>query len=264
MPRQRCNQANSYSHFWTTFKHCLRPVGPAVSTTCWTRGWCWRASGCTQGRTGVGITTTRALLTFQNSGLKFGVHRASRCWAHQLVHPSSFVEEVTRRRLEEETRLCDAIPSVRMAKYLAMCGAQMPPSVKNPPSQLFCFVRSRARCGHAEHDGGAARRTARRSHPEESGTHALVAANAYRRVGLTTCHQDGPFLGCMGRRDAHDRPTSPRGRKSRRAPTGVRGARRIVGRTEGGSSQPRPLWVCGTAQLGRTEVRSPPSPQPQF
>ena len=128
------------------------------------------------------------------------------------------------------------------------------------PSQLFSFVRSRARCGHAEHDGGAARRTASRSHQEESGAHALVVATAYWRVGLTICHQDGPFLGSTGPRDAHDRPLSPKGRKSRRAATGVGGARRIVGRTEGGSSQPRPLWVCGTASWAELRCGArPPS-----
>ena len=122
-----------------------------------------------------------------------------------------FIEDVTQRRLEEERRLWEAIPSVPDLQ----CAWQILLQCAGPRChQLLRILPPSVSASYATgHDtgmhGGLAWRIARRSHPEESGPHALEFAQADGRFGSEICVQDGCsgsvcFLGFVGRRDAHD------------------------------------------------------------
>ena len=75
---------------------------------CWARSWRWRVSGCTQGRQGVGIGTTHAMPeVWREVWSPHGVKVLG-----TPVGTPEFVEDVTQRRLDEENRLWEAIPSV--------------------------------------------------------------------------------------------------------------------------------------------------------
>ena len=126
------------------------------------------------------------------------------------VGTPEFIEDVTQRRLEEESRLWEAIPSVPDLQcawqiLLQCAGPRCHHLLRTlPPSVSASYATGHA-YGH-EDDGGLAWRIARRSHPEESGPHALEFAHADGRFGSEICVQDGSvcFLGFVGRRDAHD------------------------------------------------------------
>ena len=156
---------------------------------------------CTRGRQGAGIGTTRAPPTCQNSGAKCGVHRASRCWAHQWGHLSLLrmsPRDGWKKRVACGRRI-PSVPDLQSAwQIILQCAG---PRCHHLLRTLPPNVSASCATGH---DMGMQRTAwwiARRSHPEESGPHAREFAHADGRFGSEICVQDGCFV---GRRDAHD------------------------------------------------------------